>query len=103
MTSVSFMLTIPCACDTPSDLIRPTQIMQDYIPDGIRGIVGGVQQSLNAFFGLVSFAIGVIVPDPDDFYIYVAAGYGSVGLAVLCYTFGIFIRRDKLGDHGECS
>jgi iron-regulated transporter 1 len=73
--------------------------MQDYIPADVRGLVGGVQQSLNALFGLLSFALGIFLPDPKDFYIYVAAGYASVGLAVICFTFGVYLRRDKLGPH----
>ena len=76
--------------------IAVTQLMQEYIPSDVRGVVGGVQQSLNAFFGLGSFILGIIIPDPQDFPIYVAAGYGSVGIAMLLYTFGIYARRDQL-------
>lgn len=76
--------------------IAITQLMQEYIPSDVRGVVGGVQQSLNAFFGLGSFILGIIIPDPQDFPIYVAAGYGSVGVALVLYTFGIYARRDHL-------
>jgi iron-regulated transporter 1 len=76
--------------------IAITQLMQEYIPSDVRGVVGGVQQSLNAFLGLFSFILGIIIPDPRDFPIYVAAGYGSVGLAMLSYTFGIYTRKDQL-------
>ena len=75
------------------------QLMQDYVPDGVRGLVGGVQQSMNAFFFLLSFAIGIFLPDPRDFHIYVAAGYVGVALAVPCFYFGVFRRRGKLGPH----
>jgi iron-regulated transporter 1 len=76
--------------------IAMTQLFQECIPNPIRGVVGGVQQSLNAFFEVNSFALGIIIPDPHQFYIYVAAGYGSVAVAMLLYTFGVYTRRDKL-------
>jgi iron-regulated transporter 1 len=77
--------------------IAITQLMQEYVPEDVRGVVGGVQNSLNAFFGIFSFLLGIIIPNPRDFPIYVAAGYGSVALAMLLYTFGIYTRRDQLG------
>jgi hypothetical protein len=76
--------------------IAMTQLFQEYIPSHVRGVVGGVQQSWNAFSGLFSFALGIFIPDPRHFHIYVAAGYGSVGVAMLLYTFGVYTRRDKL-------
>lgn len=72
-----------------------TQLMQETVPDGVRGVVGGVQQSLNAFFGLLSFGLGMIFPKPSDFHVLVAAGYGGIALAVLLYGFGV-CRRDEL-------
>lgn len=75
--------------------IAITQLMQEYIPDGIRGVVGGVQQSLNSFFFLLSFGLGLVFPDPKEFHIYVAAGYVSVGIALLLYALTIYRRRDS--------
>ena len=73
--------------------------MQDYVSDGVRGLTGGVQQSLNAFFGLLSFALGIFLPDPRQFHAYVAAGYASVFIAAACFTFGVYFRRNRLGPH----
>ena len=39
--------------------IAVTQLMQENIPDGVRGLVGGTQQSINAFFQLSSFGLGM--------------------------------------------
>jgi iron-regulated transporter 1 len=75
--------------------IAVTQLMQEFIPDGIRGSVGGTQQSLNAFFSLFSFGLGLIFPDPREFHIYIAAGYGAVGVAAIMYALGVYIRRDE--------
>jgi Ferroportin1 (FPN1) len=63
--------------------ITVTQLMQEFIPEGIRGVVGGTQQSLNALFFLLSFAIGIVVPDPQEFNIYVASGYLAVSNVVV--------------------
>jgi solute carrier family 40 (iron-regulated transporter), member 1 len=76
--------------------IAVTQLMQDCVPAHIRGVTGGVQQSLNAFFGLLAFVLGIIFPDPNEFHIYVSAGYASVGIAMLMYAFGVYMRQDKL-------
>ena len=76
--------------------ISVTQLMQLHIPEDVRGLVGGVQQSMNAFFGMLSFALGILIPDPVDFHYYVSAGYISVGVALLCYTCGVFARRQRL-------
>lgn len=54
------------------------------------GIVGGQQQSLNAFFNLLSYALGIVFPDPSQFHVYVAAGYGSVGIAMVLYGWGTY-------------
>ena len=70
--------------------------MQEHIPDGARGLVGGVQESLNSFFFLLSFALGIVIPDPQYFQLYVSVGYASVGIAVLCFGFGIFWKRGDL-------
>lgn len=70
--------------------ISVTQLMQELIPDGVRGVVGGTQQSLNAFFSLLTFALCLVFPDPKEFHIYVAAGYSAVGLAAILYAFGVY-------------
>jgi iron-regulated transporter 1 len=97
-TSLFMLITGVCASRVGLWVfdIAMTQLFQEYIPSHVRGVVGGIQQSLNAFFGLFSFALGIFIPDPRQFHIYVAAGYGSVGLAVLLYTCGVYTRRDKL-------
>mmetsp|Transcript_4710 Transcript_4710/g.6815 ORF Transcript_4710/g.6815 Transcript_4710/m.6815 type:complete len:579 (-) Transcript_4710:304-2040(-) len=76
--------------------IAITQLMQEYIPAPIRGVTGGVQQSLNAFFGLLTYVVGICFPDPSEFFIYVAAGYASVGIAMIMYCFSIFCRKSEL-------
>jgi iron-regulated transporter 1 len=81
--------------------IAVTQLMQEFIPDGIRGSVGGTQQSLNAFFSLFSFGLGLVFPDPREFHIYIAAGYGAVGVGAIMYALGVYVRRDEFMTSSE--
>ena len=76
--------------------ISITQLMQECVPAEVRGVTGGVQQSLNAFFGLLAFVLGIVFPDPRKFYIYVSAGYASVCISMVIYAIGIYLRQDKL-------
>lgn len=76
--------------------ISITQLMQECVPAEVRGVTGGVQQSLNAFFGLLAFVLGIVFPDPRKFFIYVSAGYASVCISMVMYTIGIYLRQDKL-------
>ena len=98
LTSLSMLIGGVCASRVGLWVfdIAVTQLFQEYIPGDVRGVVGGVQQSLNASFGLFAYILGIIIPDPRDFPIYVAAGYGSVGVAMLLYAFGIYIKKAQL-------
>lgn len=78
--------------------ISVAQLMQEFIPEDVRGVVGGTQHALNAFFALGSFALGFIYPDPREFHIYAAAGYSAVGLAAVLYALGVFQRGQDSGN-----
>ena len=71
-----------------------TQLFQEFVEEEYRGIVGGLQQSLESFFGLIVFVLGIIFPNPNDFYILAGCGYAGVGFALLCYWLGVFRRDD---------
>jgi len=73
-----------------------TQYMQQHTPAKIRGLIGGVQKSLNSFFDLTTFALGLLFSDPKYFYVLVATGYISVGIAMVLYYFGIYKKRGIL-------
>ena len=97
---ISLVMLIAGVCASRIGLwvfdIALTQLMQECIPAHIRGVTGGVQQALNAFFGMLAFVLGIFFPDPNEFHIYVSAGYASVGIAMLMYTFGVYMRKDNL-------
>ncbi len=72
-----------------------TQYMQQEIPENIRGVIGGVQKSLNGFFDLATYALGLIYSDPKDFHVLVSIGYCSVGIALVTYYFGVYKKKDS--------
>lgn len=70
--------------------IAVTQLQQERIPPDVRGVVGGVQESLNAFFGVLCFTLGIIFPSIKDFHMYAFVAFSSVGAAVCLYAFGVY-------------
>lgn len=74
--------------------ITMKQLFQECVDEEFRGVVGGLQNSLQAFFGLITFVLGILFPDPSDFCILVASGYASVGIALLLYCFEFYRRKD---------
>lgn len=73
--------------------IAITQLQQEFVPQTIRGSIGGTQASLNALFQLLSFALGLVFPDPKQFHIYVSAGYAAVAVAGGLFYAGIYRKK----------
>ena len=44
---------------------------------------------------LLSFAFGLLIPDPKDFYLYAAIGYAGICLAVIVFAVGFFSKRSS--------
>lgn len=105
--SISFPMLIAGVCFSRIGLwvfdISVTQLMQEHIPAPIRGLVGGVQQSLNAFFTLLAFSVGLFISDPKEFYIYASTGFAGVGLAALFFARNVFARRSTLLAPSTCT
>lgn len=99
-TMTSLSLLIGCVCLSRIGLwvfdIAITQLQQQEVPDHIRGRIGGVQTSLNNGFYMLSFGLGLVIPDPKQFPIYVAAGVVAVGTALIMFLFGLYLPRRKL-------
>ena len=66
-----------------------TQLMQQMIPEDIRGIIGGVQKSLNGLFDLATYGLGLIFAKPEEFNFLVTTGFTSVGITLCLYIWGI--------------
>ena len=72
--------------------ISISQLMQEMVAEEVRGVVGGVQNSLNAMLGLLAYALGMLFPDPKEFHIYVVTGFSAVGVAMLLWFFGVYLK-----------
>ena len=62
------------------------QEMQDSVPESDRGVVGGVQNSLQSCMDLLGYVMGMIVSDPKDFGVLILASFLSVSCAALLYS-----------------
>mmetsp|Transcript_16686 Transcript_16686/g.38295 ORF Transcript_16686/g.38295 Transcript_16686/m.38295 type:complete len:551 (-) Transcript_16686:1302-2954(-) len=75
--------------------ITVTQLMQLHIPAPVRGLVGGVQQSMNAFFTVIIYVVGLFLSDPSNFYIYALISFSGVFLAAAFYGIMFYPKRRK--------
>lgn len=73
--------------------ISVTQLMQLHIPAPVRGLVGGVQSSMNAFFTVIIYIVGLFISNPENFKYYAGVSYGGVTLAAIFYGVMVFARR----------
>jgi solute carrier family 40 (iron-regulated transporter), member 1 len=69
--------------------IAVTQLQQERVPESSRAIVGGFQESIDAFCNLAAFGLGIAYPDPDDFFIFVVTSALSVGIALVLTIAGL--------------
>ena len=68
-------------------------LMQEFVPAGSRGLVGGTHSSINSFFTLAASSLGLYFSRPDQFYVFVISSFSAVGVATVLYTIGVFWRR----------
>lgn len=75
--------------------ITATLLYQEFVPRGVRGLVGGTQQSLNSFCVVLTGCMGLIFRRPDQFYGFAIVSYFGVASGMVLYTAGMFLRRDR--------
>ena len=78
-----------------------TQMMQEQVPENIRGRVGGVQTALCSFFGAFSYVQGLYWSRPEDFKSVITVSYGAVVGAVVAYSV-FYGRSGKSGRRISC-
>ncbi|VVB13082.1 unnamed protein product [Arabis nemorensis] len=72
------------------------QQMQDLVPESDRCVVGGVQNSLQAALDLMANLLGIIVSNPEDFWILTLISFATVSLAGLLYTVHLYRIRKHI-------
>lgn len=72
------------------------QQMQDQVPASDRCVVGGVQNSIQSTMDLLAYIMGVVVPNPKDFWVLILISFVVVTLAGILYTVHIWRVRKHL-------
>mmetsp|Transcript_31404 Transcript_31404/g.62225 ORF Transcript_31404/g.62225 Transcript_31404/m.62225 type:complete len:112 (+) Transcript_31404:322-657(+) len=70
-----------------------TQATQETVPERCRGVVGGVQHSLQNIFQMASFVAGIAFSDVTQFKMLVGISYGAVAAAVVIQGAGVYFGR----------
>ncbi|KAJ9545227.1 hypothetical protein OSB04_024934 [Centaurea solstitialis] len=72
------------------------QQMQDQVSESDRAVVGGVQNSIQSFWDLMTYIMGLIISNPQDFWKLVIMSFGLVTVAVIMYSVHIYRVRKHL-------
>jgi len=71
-----------------------SQNLQERVPRGQLGAVNGVQSTLQASLGALSFAAGLVISKPSSFWVLAVGSLGAVSLAlVVCVSGQVVMRR----------
>ncbi|WVZ79788.1 hypothetical protein U9M48_027325 [Paspalum notatum var. saurae] len=72
------------------------QLMQDGVAEQERCVVGGVQNSLQSVFDLLTYIMGIIISDPRDFSELIVLSFFLVTCAAVMYTMHVSRVRKHL-------
>ena len=68
------------------------QIQQEQVEEEHRGVIGGVQSSLQQLFDMAKFLLVIFMPDPNMFGILILASFAFVSLGAVSMTMYAVLR-----------
>ena len=70
-----------------------TQLFLEAVVEKERGVVNGVQSSLNKLMDVLKFALVVAIPDTETFGFLIITSFSFICLGWLLYA--VFLRKDR--------
>ena len=84
--------------------MKNNQIQQEQVEEEHRGVIGGVQSSLQQLFDMAKFLLVIFMPDPNMFGILILASFAFVSLgAVSMTTYAVLRGKFKCCENGRDS
>ena len=72
--------------------MKNNQIQQEQVEEEHRGVIGGVQSSLQQLFDMAKFLLVIFMPDPNMFGILILASFAFVSLGAVSMTTYAVLR-----------
>ncbi|XP_071965972.1 solute carrier family 40 member 1-like [Antedon mediterranea] len=73
-----------------------TQLLQENVAESERGVVGGIQNSLNCFMDMLHFVVVIIAPQPESFGVLIFISVMFVTMAGILYSAYVYRVRGHL-------